>query len=258
MKTRFCIPRVMRNERGSALVLVTLVSLVLAALAIVALRNIARSVHQTAVYQTRLQSLNTSASAMGLVSRRTGDKASLVYNRMKQGMYSNSTVGGNTDSGVLGGSATESARLNTVLAGNWVIYDGHDFDHMYETPTGNGETGLFTDGTEKSFEHRRGKETHFRAIIRDPIESSAATGFSSNYCFKKVTMVAEATVGAESCDEVVPYQTGVAVNCTAPDTCRGETPYNMGYCDTGWKKVNTVSQTRSGVEGMIGPIECGY
>lgn len=63
----------MHNQRGSALVLVTLLTLVLAALAIIALRNTARSVQQTATYQTRGQAGEMAASTGRLASKRVGD-----------------------------------------------------------------------------------------------------------------------------------------------------------------------------------------
>ena len=214
----------MQNQRGSALVLVTLLTLVLAALAIIALRNTARSVQQTATYQTRGQAGEMATSTGRLASKRVGDQAPKFWRRMTATMYGQSDDG---DLGVLGTSGqtgTASQRLDTILLGPYATLTGDDFKEMFNGYGGT-ETGLFSDGTTPSFESRSGKESEVRFVIRDPIESNAAIGFGVNqaFCFKKVSMDAAAAVGDQ---------------------------------DDDWTGANNIAQVRTGIEGLIGPIEC--
>ncbi|MEZ4459576.1 MAG: hypothetical protein R3E66_07560 [bacterium] len=140
----------MHNQRGSALVLVTLLTLVLAALAIIALRNTARSVQQTATYQTRGQAGEMAASTGRLASKRVGDQAPKFWRRMNAAMYGQSDDG---DLGVLGTSGqvgNAAQRLDTILLGPYAILSGADFKEMFNGYAG-GETGLFSDGATPEF-----------------------------------------------------------------------------------------------------------
>ncbi len=239
----------LNNDRGSALVLVTLITLVLAAIAIVALRNVSRTIQQSAVYQTRQQAMLTSTGATNLFAKRVGDKASLVYNRMTSRMYQEEST--DNDTFVLGGSRDLADRKNLLRSGQYALFRSSEFNDFL--PTSSPESGLFTDGTAASFEQQSGRTTTFRTIVRDPMDAQAATGFDNSYCFKKVTLASEATVGATPCD--------ANGDCSSGDICRGgvaSTTALEGFCDDGWKRLNTISQTRNGMEGLIGPIECGY
>ena len=249
----------LQNETGSSLILVTLVSLVLAAVAIVALRNISRTVQQAAVYQTRQQSMLTSSGAASMFSKRVGDKASLVYNRMTQRIYQEETT--DNDRGVLAGGRGMSDRMKQVRGGQYAVFDKGDFADFLPAGT---ETGLFTgklaDGSQRveSFEGQEGRTTTFRTIVRDPLDAQAATGFDNSYCFKKVVIATESTVGAVECDDNADC---VAALGSTDFTCRGGDGLGgakEGFCDDGWKRINTIAQSRSGMEGLIGPVECGY
>jgi len=166
---------------------------------------------------------------------------------MVQRMYTVESA--SSDIGVLGGSRDLDNRKDMIRAGQWTKFQSDEFDFLSGTAT---NTGLFTaDSSKKSFEDKNGHATSFRTIVRDPMDAQAASGFDRNFCFKKVTIVSEATVGAGRC---------VAdVDCATGQICRGNNPgVEKGFCDDNWGKLNTISQSRSGIEGLIGPVECGY
>lgn len=213
----------MKNQRGSALVLVTLLTLVLAAIALIALRNTARGVQQTATFQTRTQAGEASASTARIASKRVGDQAPKFWQRMSASLYGKNA---DDDLGMLGAQGTSAGTLNdrkdAVLLGGYVTLTDADFQEMFSGYAGT-ETGLFSDGTVPSFESK--KESTIRFVIRDPMESNAAAGFGLDqaFCFKKVSMYSEATVGT---------------------------------ADDDWKGPNNIAQVRGSIEGLIGPIEC--
>jgi len=219
----------LQNERGSALVLVTLLTLILAAIAIVALRNTARGVQQTATFQTRIQAGESTASVARVASKRIGDQAPKYWRRMTSKLTGEDA---DNDMGRLGASGGGTAgnladRQDAVLLGPYDELTTADFQSMFKGYVGAGgtETGLYSDGTTVSFEAQ--KESTIRFVIRDPIESTAASGFGMGqaFCFKKVSMYAESLVSA-------------------------------GTPDEDWTGPNNIAQVRGGLEGLIGPIEC--
>lgn len=216
--------RILKNQRGSALVLVTLLTLILAALAIVALRNVARTTQQAGVFATRHQAQMSSGAAAAVVSRRIGDKAGNVYERMNAKLLGEA----GSDTGVLGGEllgadtdTVMGARLDTVRRGAYTVFVGDDFSALL--PVSGGMPRLMGTSTEPSFEDQR--QSDFRAIVRDPIEAQPAEGFSENWCFKKVLIATESTIGD---------------------------------MDDNWESSNRFARARKGVDALIGPIECGY
>lgn len=222
--------RTPKHKKGSALILVTLLTLIMAALAIVALRNVARSTQQAAVFTARQQAQMTSGAGSAVIARRVGDKASNVYNRMRSNIYGqqSNTVGSDSydDIGLVGGEAVGAAsasnRLDAIRAGAYTVFSGDDFSGFL--PVSGGQVRLMAPATgAPSFEDQR--DTDFRVIIRDPIEAQPAEGFSEKWCFKKVTLATEASVGD---------------------------------LDENWQAANTFARSRSAMDGLIGPIECGY
>ncbi len=221
-----------RSKKGSALVLVTLLTLIMAALAIVALRNVARSTQQAAVYTTRQQAHMVSSAGTTVVARRVGDKANNVYNRMQANLYGagTSTDSGGTafnDTGLLSGQATGATavgnRLDTIRSGAYATFSGKEFSGLQKNNAGTLRL-MGPGGTASpSFEDQR--QTDFRVIVRDPIEAQPAEGFSEDWCFKKVTIATEASVGD---------------------------------VDDDWQSANNFARSRNALDGMIGPIKCGY
>lgn len=222
----------LQNERGSALVLVTLLTLILAAIAIIALRNTARGVQQTATFQTRIQAGESAASVTRVASKRVGDQAPKFWRQMTAKLIGRDAENDLGRLGAHGGNtgATLQGRQDAILLGPHVILDKIDLQAMFKGYVGGStaETGLYSDGTTASFEAQ--KTSDLRFVIRDPIESNAASGFGLGqaFCFKKVSMYAESTV-------YVPPPSGPVDAWTGP---------------------NNIAQVRGGLEGLIGPIEC--
>lgn len=215
--------RILKNQRGSALVLVTLLTLILAALAIVALRNVARSTQQAGVFATRHQAQMASGATANVVSRRVGDKAANVYARMEAKVQGEDEAEG--ERGLIGGeflgSGAMGSRLDAIRRGPYTVFAGEDFEAFL--PTYGGNSRLMGTSTAPSFEDQR--PSSFRAIVRDPVDAQPSEGFSENWCFKKVQIASESTVGEQ---------------------------------DDDWVGANRFGRSRKGIDALIGPIECGY
>jgi Tfp pilus assembly protein PilX len=215
-----------RSDRGSALILVILLTLILSAFAIVALRNVSRSVQQTALFQTRAQAQSTSSSAVNLYTQRAGDKASTIVYAIKS--QSLSAAGG--QQGVYGGSANAAERLATATAGGHLRVDDDFLVNLIPqatavTSNGKEQTGLFTNsaGSRRTFEDSRSSK--FEVIVRDLVDGIPAPGYSGRYCFKKALIASDARVGER---------------------------------DDDWSSANNVAYARHGKEVLLGPIECGF
>ena len=225
----------LHNERGSTLVLVVLLSLVLSASAIVALRDVARTTQAAGVYRTRAQAQLTSDSANRLFGDWVGLKAATLIDAAYKGTYGEESAG---DDLFGGGSAVGTAvsaserRRRAAIIGAQLRFNYDDFwddcgggcTPLIDDPGIAGETGLFTlaDG-ESSFETRR--QAVWRVKLRDLADGFPAIGYSGEFCFKKALVAAEARVGEVDAD---------------------------------WGRSNNVAQSRHGTDAMIGPIKCGY
>lgn len=222
--------------RGSALILTVLLTLILSAMAIVAMRDVARSVHQSGVFRTRLQADLMSESALQVYAKRSGDKANSVLSALRKGtagMSDDGTTGiyGQDMRNVGSGAATlKDQRIAQATEGGHVEISsttkGVREDFM--TGTTGSESGLFlkpgdTTGAIHSFETQRDSE--WRVIIRDPTDGIPAPGFSNRYCFKKVLIASDATVGVNDGD---------------------------------WNTVNNIANRRHAFDALLGPVECGY
>lgn len=215
-----------QSQRGSALVLVVLLSLVLSALAIVAMRNVARSARQASVFHTRAQSQNTSSSAVNLYSQRAGDKAAGIVTAIKSKAFGES--GGMA--GTYGASANEADRLATATAGGFLLLTDDELTKVLPqaanlTSTSKEQTGLFTNsaGSNRTFEDER--SSSFQVIVRDLVDGIPAPRYSGGYCFKKAFIATESRVGETNDD---------------------------------WDAIANVAYSRHGKEVLLGPIECGF
>jgi hypothetical protein len=220
------ILRQRRSDRGSALVLVILLTLILSAFAIVALRNVSRSVQQTALFRTRAQAQSTSSSALDVFSLRAGDRAANIVTAIKSQAVSEG--GGQT--GVYGGSANAAERLAVATAGGHLRVNDDFLAQLLpqaDDPTSAGleQTGLFTDAaaSRRTFETTR--SSRFEVIVRDLVDGIPAPGYSGRYCFKKALIASDARVGER---------------------------------DDDWTEANNVAYARHGKEVLLGPIECGF
>ena len=226
------IPKPLGNRRGSALILVLLLSLILSATAIVALRDVARSVQNSAVFRTRVQAQQTSNAVVQVYTARTGNKADAVITAIEESMYGKEGTGATDPTGVFGGghdttsslSFEERRRAQAVMGGH-VEFTNTELAALLGTPPA-GETGMFTDsaGSARSFESRR--QSQWRVIVRDLMEGPKAEGYSQEYCFKKAVVGAEALIGQP---------------------------------DDDWTGPNNVALTRHTQDALIGPsMKCGY
>lgn len=208
------------QKRGSVLVLVTLLTLVLASFAIVALRSVSRTVQASASYTTRQQSHETSSSANRMASRYVGERYAGVWREMQVPM--SNKVG--TDSGVLGGTTDLNTRKKIILRGPHLYLTADRFEDFLGLSVTDTKTGLFADATTESFEQR--KKATYNVIVRDPYDFPPPPGESAvgNTCSKKLGIFSEATVGE---------------------------------ADTDWKAANNVGRMRIGLEGIIANVDCG-
>ena len=177
--------KTLKQKRGSVLVLVTLLTLILASFAIVALRSVSRTVQSSATYTTRHLSSETSYSANRVTSRFVGERYPGVWREMQSPMLG---VTG-TDKSVLGGSSNMDQRMNVLLRGPYMTLEDAQLTEFLSGPA------LFGDASTTSFEDRLTVE--YRSVIRDPYDFPPPPGESAtgNTCSKKLGIFTEATVG---------------------------------------------------------------
>ena len=205
------------RQRGSALILTMLILLVLTAVGMVALRDVARTVQQSGVHRVRTQSETFTGAVSEFVSKRAGDNAAGYWNKMESdfdedlGLATASDRDARNDMGAMMVLSQDTASSGDLgVLGNSTV-----------------ETGLFYESSvdKASFEQSPNEDTHnFRVILRDPMDGIPVPGYSDQYCFKKVTIATETTVGQG---------------------------------DPEWNKSNMIASSQSGSEVLIGPIDCG-
>lgn len=228
------------GRRGSALILVVLLTLILSAMAIVALRDVARTTRATSVYRTRTQAQLTSDAAGRVFADYAGSMAAPLLDAASQSLYGAEAgvvgaFGGAHDDAIdLDGDGTltlaERRRLLAVR-GAVLEFDAEDLTDdcngacppLLQTRGGE-ESGLFrTNTTEETFETRRTSE--WRLVARDFMDGFPAPGYGEGFCFKKALVASEARIG-------IP--------------------------DQDWNRSNNVGTARHGFDVMLGPVECGY
>lgn len=223
------------NERGSTLILVVLLTLILSASAIVSMRDVARTAQAAGVYRTRAQAQLTSASANSLFADWVGNKAATLIDAMQNSTYGaeagSTNVYGGRDNGPSGSTAQERREGLAILGGE-LEFNYKDLQSDcggtcvpliddYSNPQ---ETGLFqTAAGQETFETRR--SARWRVKIRDLSDGFPAVGYSDKFCFKKAVIASESLVGR---------------------------------IDPNWARANNVAQARHAEDAMIGPVECGY
>lgn len=205
------------RARGSALILTMLILLVLTAIGMVALKDVARTVQQSGVYRVRTQSETFTEAVSEFVSMRAGDNAEGYWNKMESDF----------DDQLGGTSSTERLARNDLGAMMELSQDNASTGDLKVLGDSTVETGLFYESSvdKASFEQAPNEDTHrFRVILRDPMDGIPVPGYSDQYCFKKVTVATETTVGEG---------------------------------DSEWKKANMIASSQSGAEVLIGPLDCG-
>lgn len=213
------------DERGSTLVLVVLLTLVLSATAIVTLRSIVRTTRAVSVFRTRTQAQLTSNAASRVFADYVGNKGPDYI----VGLTSSLSGTAGTDVGVTGGQISTTpdldTRTNVVTTGGSFNLSQADLQTEFLPNYGDPrESGLFQLAAgEETFETRR--RVSWRVRLSDLTDGFPAVNFSQGFCFKKGVVAAEAQVGVLEAD---------------------------------WDRVNNVSVSRHMIDGMIGPYPCGY
>lgn len=213
------------SQRGSALVVVILVTLLLSALSIVAMRNVARSAQQASVFHTRNQSQNSSSAAVNLYAARAGDNAAQIVKGIKEKGFGQ--AGGTSN--VFSGTANEADRLATATAGGYLKRSDDDLVGLLPestslTSTSREQTGLFTNSALNNRSFEDGRSGRFEVIVRDLVDGIPAVGFGEQFCFKKAFIASESRVGISTDD---------------------------------FGGINNVAYSRHGKEVLMGPIDCG-
>lgn len=217
-----------QNERGSTLILVVLLTLVLSASAIVTLQSVVRTTRAVSTYRTRTQAQLTSNAASRVFADYVGSKGPEYITGLSQSLAG--TTGGG-DIGVVGAAhaaastPTLAERTDAITTGG--TFDLTQADLQTEFLPGYGdprESGLFQlSAGETTFETRR--RVNWRVRLRDLTDGFPAVNFGQGFCFKKAVIAAEAQVGS---------------------------------IDGDWSRANNVAVSRHAIDGMIGPYPCGY
>lgn len=201
---------------GSALVMTLLVMLVLTALGMTAFHSVGRSLSQSGTYRVRAQASGLAAAALTYTSNDIGYRAKDYWERMNRDQQR--IVRGEE---LEAGDRLENARIGPYLRLN-------QFPSATERPfpeLPDEGSGLLATETVNSFESGFEGGSGFSIMLRDPIEGPAAVGYGAdNFCFKKVTIAANAS---------------------------------LGDSDAGWDGSGMVGSKRNATESYIGPIPCG-
>lgn len=223
-----------RHPRGAALMAALLLTLVLSGVGIVVMQSTMMSMKMSGNYKMRKQASAAAEAAVLFSSNMVGDRASTFW----RGIDSSTQL-------ATGAGATSAAQLAAVRRGGAMILTRGPLSAMppagvpvmqVMTNAAANETGLFSNaGAIRSFEQRTGTgsdaiQNSFRVVLRDPVEGPPAPGYSGRFCFKKIYFASESKYGSfaggtESADWTLP--------------------------------PSTIATGRNGMEGFIGPIECG-
>lgn len=215
------------NEKGSTLILVVLLGLILSAMAIVALRDVAKTTQASAVYRTRTQAQATSDSAARVFSDWLGQNAAVAIDGANKKLEQERSLV--TDQATMERLATMGASIEMDAEDMAALDCGGGATGCIPPVTAPdasaaGETGLFqVSNTDRTFESRR--QSSWRVRVRDFVDGYPAPLWGPQFCFTKAVIAAEATIGEY---------------------------------DPDWTQANNMSNSRHAVDGMIGPRECGY
>ncbi|GEM_PF-3005825 len=226
------------NEKGSALLLVLMITLVLSAFGLVAMRDIARGVHQSASFRVRTQAATISDTATSAFSMRAGNQASGYLYAMKATTNrkngSSTSFGGNDPS--LYNYSGPYFQETLASHGGFIVFRHDELatgtSGLLSNPFGatsqqKGESGLFRGPASlsdaASFEVQN--KTQFEVILRDIKAGIPAPGFSERYCFKKGVVAARSRVGEVPATLGEPARLAVGIHS------------------------NDI---------LLGPVECGY
>jgi Tfp pilus assembly protein PilX len=228
---RMKITMMRRHPRGAALMAALMMTLVLSGIGMVVMQSTMQSMRMSGNYKMRKQANAGAEAAVLYTSNLVGDQASTFWRGMES----------STQTATNGG--TFAANQEAIGRGGAMIVSNADQPNagvpvmkVFQSALANGETGLFTNtaGALGSFEQKTSNgnvlnSNTFRVVLRDPVEGPPAPGYSERFCFKKIYFASATQYGALNALEA-----------------------------TDWTKPPlTVATARNGMEGFIGPIECG-
>ena len=206
--------------------LVLLVLLSLSALGMVGMRNVTRSMHQSGTFRARAEA-NMYADAVGhFMAYQLGNRAKEIWGSMEKfkSMQREDYQGGyNKGSKLMGRRNAEMEQGETMR----FVYDDtkgrNDLESFINQSGSSQGSGLFTWKSGQQSFASSAQSTRFEIVIRNPVDMPAPSGYSNEYCFKKVTIAVEAQVGNP---------------------------------DENWDEPRTVGVGRTLFETMVGPLQC--
>lgn len=215
----------MLDERGSALVLVLLVLLALSALGMVGMRNVSQSMQQSGTFRARSAANMYADASAHFMAYQLGNRAQEIWGSMERyGAMQRNNYESNTNQT----SNKLSRRDSNMEQGETIrfVYDestGRNDLSSFLNQTKGQDSGFFTwKQGQRSFE-TQAETTRFEIVIRNPVDMPAPSGYSKDYCFKKVTIAAEAELGDPT---------------------------------SSWKEPRPIGVGRTMLETMVGPIQC--
>ena len=207
--------RVMRSQRGAALVVAILVMLVLSALGMVAVKAAIDGNWQSGSYRVKAQATSFSDSVNQLGLARAGTRADTVYDMMRRQANWESGQTSVIDDG--GTEIVEQIGAAAFRRGGYQIW-------VPQEDPGDGKASLYAllggnerfleDGAIRGVESIERMGVDYRYIVRDPILGPPSPGFGDEYCFVRVTVASEAGIGrgVEEEERVLRRMRGVARN----------------------------------------------
>lgn len=222
-----CLAQQRRRPKGAALLIALMLTLVLSAIGMVAIQSTISGMRNASNYRLRRQAQMASTAAVTYVSNRVGNKASAYWRELAEN-------GRNVNSNVSSGSMLITPEM-------------YKTDKSFENvPTG--ETGMFSsDGAPRSHEAQL-QIADYQVIIRDPIEGPPSEGNDNNFCYKKVLFVSQTSYIGKGRTCVADADCGPEGSCVLG--------INGGGVCTEWGKPANAAWAATGVEGLIGPIDC--
>lgn len=212
------------SARGSAVIMAMLIMLVLSAMGVIAMRSVTESVWQSGNHRTRNQAMLFADAVANLAAVRAGNNANAYI-----GMLRESTSRDLTAARALGAAGTGLAQ-SSLRRGGFQIFSptGSKPNEASLQSLFEGNAGMFTNdkATRGSFESDVAMPTDFRFIVRDPIDGPPAPGYSSRYCFKKVSIASEVRIGKDDAGQK-------------------------------WDSRSNRASSRNLLEALIGPVDCG-
>jgi hypothetical protein len=205
----------MSKPRGAALILAMLVMLVLSGLGLIALYSVTDSVWQSGSYRARTQANLFSDSVLTFALYRAGDRAPEELRKLAYETEKRFEAAGND----------QAQRVAALQRGGYHISSSSG-DGAGQTNLSNlFEGGFFaadSAGGTTSFEKTPNSPSAYRYIIRDPMEGPSVEGYSSNFCFKKVTLASQARIGdfdANDSRNVVALGSNLVESWIGPVNC---------------------------------------